>query len=675
MAFAALTIDINARLANLEQGLQKASGQLDGFAAQANRVAAGLTTAFGAIAGAVALDAVISKLGATVEQMAALDDAAESTGASVESLSSILNTLAPTGVTLDQITDAAGKLAKSMAGADVESAKAAEAFQAIGVATKDAAGNLRPVDAVLTDVAKALAGYDDGTNKVVIAQALFGKSGAALLPLLKDLATRNREAATVSTEQAAAAETVANAYRALGIEGDKLVQSTLGPIVTKLAEVVTAFNDARRAGLGFFDSVQGSTLSDNGVVPQIEAQKKAIEGLTKARKAEIDLRSKTPGMQDDGALAAIDADIANRRKVIDFLQGRANALDKTRLQGLAGDDPELARLLRGQSGGQAPALSGGPDKKQGRAAAPEVLRDVETYADKISRAAAAAVTSSDLVNAREFADTLAELDKLFFDAGLAADVYESAVKRLAKTTTVDGAEGQKRFSEQLERDAETIRDLVDPVRALYRDLDRVRELTSAGILPQDVGNARQAQIISKVDGVISPVPDKIKDADDAARQLGLTFSSAFEDAIVGGRGLISVLKGIRDDIVRLAVRKSITEPLVNALFGGKDSGGASTPGLLSAAVAALFPPKATGGPVSGGTTYLVGERGPELFTPKTRGTIIPNGALGGGGGVNLTLNVASGVTRQELLQAGQAFMAEAQVRILQSMRGGGAFAG
>jgi len=615
MAFASLTIDINAKLANLEQGLQKANSQLDGFASRANKVAAGLATAFGAIAGAIAVDAVIGKLAATVDQMAALDDAAESTGASVESLSSILNTLAPTGVTLEQITDAAGKLAKSMAGADEESGKAAEAFKAIGVATRDAAGNLRPVDDVLTDVAKALAGYEDGTNKVVIAQALFGKSGAAMLPMLKDLATRSREAATVTTEQAAAAETVANAYRTLGIEGDKLIQSTLGPIVVKLSEVVTAFNDARRAGLGFFDSLQGSTITDGGVVPQIEAQKKAIEGLSKARAAEISLRRKNPGLQDDGALAAIDADIANRKKVIDFLQGRANSLDKSRLQGLASDDPELARLLRGQSGGQAPALSSGsPDKKPARVAAPSALRDVETYADRISRAAADAVSGSDIVKAREFADTLAELDKLFFDAGLAADVYESAVRRLAKTTSVDGADGQKKFSEQMEKDAEAIRDLVDPVRALYRELDRVRELTAAGILPEDVGNARQAQILSKVDGVISPVPDKIKETDDAARQLGLTFSSAFEDAVIGGKQARDVVQGLGQDITRIFLRKAVIEPLA---------------GLATNAFKGLLG-FAEGGSPPVGVPSIVGERGPELFVPRSAGTIVPNGKFGGG---------------------------------------------
>lgn len=49
--------------------------------------------------------------------------------------------------------------------------------------------------------------------------------------------------------------------------------------------------------------------------------------------------------------------------------------------------------------------------------------------------------------------------------------------------------------------------------------------------------------------------------------------------------------------------------------------------------------KATGGSVAGGTTYLVGEQGPELFTPSASGYIVPNGKLGGGGGGNTVVNV------------------------------------
>jgi phage-related protein len=52
--------------------------------------------------------------------------------------------------------------------------------------------------------------------------------------------------------------------------------------------------------------------------------------------------------------------------------------------------------------------------------------------------------------------------------------------------------------------------------------------------------------------------------------------------------------------------------------------------------------RAMGGPVTSGTSYLVGEQGPELFTPSRSGAIIPNHSLGGGRGsvINLTVNGA-----------------------------------
>ena len=54
--------------------------------------------------------------------------------------------------------------------------------------------------------------------------------------------------------------------------------------------------------------------------------------------------------------------------------------------------------------------------------------------------------------------------------------------------------------------------------------------------------------------------------------------------------------------------------------------------------------RASGGPVAGGSSYLVGEQGPELFTPGTSGNITPNNALGGN--ANITVNVNGGDPNQ-----------------------------
>jgi hypothetical protein len=51
--------------------------------------------------------------------------------------------------------------------------------------------------------------------------------------------------------------------------------------------------------------------------------------------------------------------------------------------------------------------------------------------------------------------------------------------------------------------------------------------------------------------------------------------------------------------------------------------------------------RASGGPVMSGGSYIVGEKGPELFTPGTSGSITPNNALGGGGNtINVTVTSA-----------------------------------
>lgn len=79
--------------------------------------------------------------------------------------------------------------------------------------------------------------------------------------------------------------------------------------------------------------------------------------------------------------------------------------------------------------------------------------------------------------------------------------------------------------------------------------------------------------------------------------------------------------------------------------GGKKGGGKPKPNESA---------RAKGGPVSGGTTYLVGERGPELFTPRRSGWIIPNdeafGDNGASGGKQTILNINAPVYGEDHLR-------------------------
>lgn len=65
---------------------------------------------------------------------------------------------------------------------------------------------------------------------------------------------------------------------------------------------------------------------------------------------------------------------------------------------------------------------------------------------------------------------------------------------------------------------------------------------------------------------------------------------------------------------------------------------------ISGAIGSLFGGgKASGGAVSGGTPYLVGEKGAELFVPQGNGTIVPNNRLSGGNNTTINLNVSGAI--------------------------------
>jgi hypothetical protein len=83
--------------------------------------------------------------------------------------------------------------------------------------------------------------------------------------------------------------------------------------------------------------------------------------------------------------------------------------------------------------------------------------------------------------------------------------------------------------------------------------------------------------------------------------------------------------------------------LANYLARGAEYGGLSQQDALTLAGISTLPRRAMGGPVSPGGSYIVGERGPELFTPSSSGNITPNHAMGGN---TITVNVNGGDPNQ-----------------------------
>ena len=131
--------------------------------------------------------------------------------------------------------------------------------------------------------------------------------------------------------------------------------------------------------------------------------------------------------------------------------------------------------------------------------------------------------------------------------------------------------------------------------------------------------------------------NKILEQNDAIfLSAGDMIAQGFEDAILSGQKLGEVVRSLGRDLLRLVFQKTITNPLAEG---------------ISAALRIPF--KAMGGPVSSGSPYVVGEKGPELFVPHASGTIVPNNKMGssgggGSGGVTVNYNIAAGVSRAEL---------------------------
>jgi len=139
-----------------------------------------------------------------------------------------------------------------------------------------------------------------------------------------------------------------------------------------------------------------------------------------------------------------------------------------------------------------------------------------------------------------------------------------------------------------------------------------------------------------------------------------------------GNGIKDLIKGTRtlNDVMRNMLNK-MADAFLNLAIFGNIGGGSITGGLLGS----IF--KAEGGPVKAGGSYIVGERGPELFRPSASGNIIPNDALGGS--TNIVVNVdASGSAvegdEDRGRELGRLISVAVQSEIIQQKRPGGLLA-
>jgi len=180
-------------------------------------------------------------------------------------------------------------------------------------------------------------------------------------------------------------------------------------------------------------------------------------------------------------------------------------------------------------------------------------------------------------------------------------------------------------------------------------------------------------------------------AESISSTLGQGMTSAFTALISGADNWAASLQQIASkvlvDIANQLIQIFVIEQAVSAIKSFLSPFSSSTPlgagGGTVGKFGTLGPnygiaQRALGGPVSAGSPYLVGERGPELFMPSRGGSIIPNNALGGGG-TSVVVNVdASGSSVQgdqaQSRQLGIAISSAVQAELVKQKRPGGLLA-
>lgn len=117
--------------------------------------------------------------------------------------------------------------------------------------------------------------------------------------------------------------------------------------------------------------------------------------------------------------------------------------------------------------------------------------------------------------------------------------------------------------------------------------------------------------------------------------------SAVRRGSLGFEDLRKIALRVIDDIAAQALRSGLASIGIGGAGVGNGGGILGIGGLIGS----LFglPGRATGGPVSPGRPYIVGERGPELFVPTSAGQV----DAGGGGGRSRSVNVSIRVVAPE----------------------------
>lgn len=631
MSFAALTIDVNAKLAGLETGLKR----VEDMVGKTSGSIAGLNSTVGV------LKAGLAGLGAGL-----------SVGLFAKAFINAADTFARVDTQLKNATTTT-----------LEFAEAQRRLFDIAQSTRQSYANLATTYAQISASAGASIGTQDQqlrffetvSKAITLSGASAEQANAALLQFRQGLAAgalRGEELNSVMEQTPRLARAIAEGLgvsigqlREMGKNGELTAEKIVGAMSNAASTIDREFNavvptfDSAMTKMGnsvgrLFKRIEDGT--GGPVLELVNLLNWAADKLDRLTRSES-LSERVSKLQENmrqaetgtGAFVGMDQDsrnayLADARRRLDALrvesQRQFRETENQTSQAAAGQ--ERARIEaaakawqtlvdRYASAGEKAAKAAAEIRKAGEAAGKSEA-DIQKLIAGAMPKGAGKDALSDLIKEAEQADK-ARMDML--------RERESFEEFLGKVLYDDAERQRKAIADETEANrnrADAWRDLMDPARKYAQQLEEINRLTvvgkNAGGLSEQESAMARFLVGNEIDGLFAGTPEKIKETTDAARELGLTFQSAFEDAIIGGKSFQEVLAAIGQDIARIFIRKSITEPFVSWMMGSLGLSGA----------------RASGGPVSAGGTYLVGEKGPELLHMGNQsGSITPNSRIGG----------------------------------------------
>jgi hypothetical protein len=234
-----------------ENNIRRLGNSMQGLQGQVKNAALGFNSFKGAVAGvgaAIAGSAIVGGLTAVVKR-------------SIDAGDELFNLQAKTGLAANALIGIgnAAKLAdvdmatlgKGLTKLNVNLVKAAEGnedlarkFQALGVQVKDSNGQVVPADKALKQIADRFADMPDGAQKAAAAVALFGKSGADLIPLLNEgAASMEKFTYKVSEDFAARSDLFNDTITEFGIKTQGFGMELTDALLPALQSILEVFGD------------------------------------------------------------------------------------------------------------------------------------------------------------------------------------------------------------------------------------------------------------------------------------------------------------------------------------------------------------------------------------------------------------------------------------------------